>query len=105
MRAAIALLRGVSSRVEVERGAVSGKVFASVIGTLLVGVAGYVGVYLPYYSEGSMEARERAAASGIAAARRRAGNDSAPGSVWKNITIKRESAGDAGSSGPTEPSR
>lgn len=90
MRATVALLRGARSRIDVESGAVPGKIFATVVGTLLVGVAGYVGVYLPYYSEGSMEARDRASASGLAAARRKAGHDSAPGSVWKNISNKRD---------------
>ena len=101
------LFRGVSAHASEQGRGVSGKVVASVVGSLLLGVVGYGGVYLPYYSEGSYAARDRAVSSGMAAARRRADAETekfkverAPGSVWKNIAIKREgTSGEEGSSG------
>ena len=112
MRACRTLLRGASRRIDASNPeGSSGQAVAVVVGSLLVGVALYGGIYLPYYSEGSLEARERASASGMAAARRRAElqGDSArekleveraPGSVWRNIAIKREgTSGEEGSSG------
>lgn len=106
MHVSFALLRSGARRID--RSTVSsnssGKAVAAVLGTLLVGLTGYAGVYLPYYSEGALEARERAMSSAMSKARQKAEEslkpERAPGSVWKNIAIKREGAsGEEGSSG------
>ena len=111
MRLALPLLRSAARRIDAssEGGTkrYSGTGVSILVGTLLVGVAAYGGIYLPSFSDGSREARNRANATGLQAARRRAQDDiteigkdeklkaeRAPGSVWKNITIKREDASD-----------
>jgi hypothetical protein len=112
MQRTVALLSRSGATRRVEGASNTTKGIVAAITVAFIGVAVYGGIYVPYFSEEADIGRERALQKGLREARLNPGpkpftssaqEDHAPGGLWKNVAVKRESAsGPAASSGPAD---